>query len=59
MARKMLAIRSDIPIVICTGYSEKLTRELIDRLGIRGFVMKPLVRNELALAVRQALDETD
>ena len=58
MARKMMTIRPRIPVVICTGYSEKITPELIDRLGIRGLVMKPLVGNELTLAVRQALDES-
>jgi CheY-like chemotaxis protein len=57
LARKMMTIRPTLPVVICTGYSERITPELIDDLCIRGFVMKPLVRNELALAIRKALDE--
>ena len=56
LAEKMLALRPDIPIVICTGYSEKVTQKMIDRLGIRALVMKPLVRSDLSTAVRQSLD---
>ena len=56
LAQKLLNIRPNIPIIICTGYSQKITQELIDRLGIQALVMKPLIRSELGLAVRQALD---
>ena len=59
MAQKMKVLRPGIPVVICTGYSERITQEMLDRLRIRAVVMKPLVRNELALAVRQTLDEAD
>jgi len=42
--------------VICTGYSQKVTQEMIDRLGIRALILKPLVRNELGQTIRQVLD---
>jgi signal transduction histidine kinase/ActR/RegA family two-component response regulator len=57
MAQEMLSIRPDLPIVICTGYSEKVTSHMISRLGIRALIMKPLVRADMAKAIRKALDK--
>jgi PAS domain S-box-containing protein len=54
---KLLAIRPDLPVIICTGYSEKITQEIIDRLKIRALIMKPIIRDELLLTVRQILDD--
>jgi PAS domain S-box-containing protein len=56
LAEKLRAIRADIPIVICTGYSQKVTPEMMARLGIDALIMKPLMRNKLGLTVRQVLD---
>jgi len=56
LAERLIAVRPDIPIVICTGYSQKVTQEMIDRLGIRALVLKPIVRNELGMVIRQVLD---
>jgi two-component system cell cycle sensor histidine kinase/response regulator CckA len=56
MAEKMLQVRPGLPIVICTGYSEKITQSMIQHLGIQALIMKPLVRSEMALAIRQALE---
>jgi PAS domain S-box-containing protein len=56
MAAKMLTVRPGLPIVICTGYSEKITQAMIQHLGVQALIMKPLVRREMALAVRQALE---
>ena len=55
LANKMMGIRPDIPIVLCTGYSEKFTRRHASDRGIQSFLMKPLVMQDLASAVRQAL----
>jgi two-component system, cell cycle sensor histidine kinase and response regulator CckA len=57
VAENLMAIRPATPIIICTGYSEKVTQELIDRLNIRALVMKPILRNELLITVRQVLDD--
>jgi len=59
LARQLLSIRSGIPIIICTGFSEKLTEESAKALGIKGFLMKPVVRKDLARMVRKVLDESD
>jgi len=58
LARDMLDIRPDIPIILCTGYSERMTEEKAQQLGIRGFAMKPIVMKEIAGLVRRILDET-
>ncbi len=56
LAQRMLSIRPDIPIIICTGYSEKITPELLETLQIKALVLKPIIRNEILLTVRQVLD---
>jgi CheY-like chemotaxis protein len=57
LARKLLEIRPDIPIIICTGFSTKIDDENIKDYGIRGFVMKPVVQREIAKKIREVLDQ--
>ena len=56
LVSEILKLRSDIPVILCTGHSETVSPETAKGLGIREFLMKPLVRQELAEAVRRALD---
>jgi PAS domain S-box-containing protein len=56
LGQKILSLRPDIPIIICTGYSEKLTEASIRSLGFTGIAYKPLIMKELATIVRQSLD---
>jgi PAS domain S-box-containing protein len=56
LARRVMAVRPQLPVILCTGYSERITEEAAEALGIRGFVMKPVVIRELALLVRDILD---
>jgi PAS domain S-box-containing protein len=56
LAEQIKTIRPDIPIILCTGYSDELEVERAAALGISRMVMKPLGMNELADAVRSALD---
>ncbi|UCF92647.1 MAG: PAS domain S-box protein [Desulfobacterales bacterium] len=56
LATKLLAIRPDIPIILCTGYSERITEDKALQMGIKGFVMKPVVLNEIAHKIRAILD---
>ncbi len=55
LSDKLIGIRPDIPIVLCTGYSEKFTHKHASEKGIEAFLMKPLVMQDLASTVRQAL----
>jgi signal transduction histidine kinase/DNA-binding response OmpR family regulator len=57
LAMELLRIRTDIPIILCTGYSERLLDERIKNAGIRAFVMKPVLMAKLARAIRKALDQ--
>jgi CheY-like chemotaxis protein len=56
LAQKILAIRPDLPVILCTGYSEMITEEKAMTMGIRKFVLKPVITDELAAAVRSALE---
>lgn len=56
LAEKMLEVRRDLPIILCTGYSEMVSEEKAKAIGISDFLMKPLVRQELADRVRRVLD---
>ncbi len=56
LAVELRRIRGDIPIVICTGYSERLLEERIRAVGISALVMKPILMAQLASAIREALD---
>jgi len=56
LAREALKVRPDLPIILCTGFSHRITEEKARRIGIKRFVMKPIVVRELALAVRETLD---
>ena len=57
LAKEILAIRPDIPIVLCTGFSETISEKQAKQLGIREFVMKPLVIKILGETIRRAVDQ--
>ena len=57
LARKLIEIRPDIPVIICTGFSEKMTCEKAETIGVKGFLMKPIVFADLAKTVRKVLDD--
>ncbi len=56
LAEELLKIRPDIPIILCTGHSDSVSAQTAKLTGIKGFLMKPLVRNEAARAIRAVLD---
>lgn len=58
LAREMIALRPDLPIIICTGFSERINQEKAEALGIKGFLMKPVIKSNLAQMVRKVLDES-
>ncbi len=57
LATELMRIRHDIPVILCTGYSEHMTGEKARRMGIRDFAMKPLVIQQLAGIIRKVLDK--
>jgi len=56
LAREVMQIRPDIPVILCTGFSENVSEQQAKNLGIREFIMKPVTVAGLARAVRKALD---
>jgi signal transduction histidine kinase/ActR/RegA family two-component response regulator len=57
LAVALMEIRPDIPLVLCTGYSKKMSAERALELGIKAFVLKPLVKTEFTQIVRKVLDD--
>ncbi|MGD2099470.1 MAG: PAS domain S-box protein [Desulfobacterales bacterium] len=59
LATEMRQIRADIPIIICTGYSERINEQRAGELGLQGLIMKPFTIRRLAKTVREAIDGKD
>jgi CheY-like chemotaxis protein len=57
LAQKMLRVRKEMPIILCTGYSEMVSAEKAKEVGICEFVMKPVEKKELAEIIRRVLDQ--
>ena len=58
LARRIREIRPDLPIILCTGYSEQMSKGTEETAGVAEFVMKPLSKREMAEIVRRVLDRT-
>ncbi|MFZ5775974.1 MAG: PAS domain S-box protein [Thermodesulfobacteriota bacterium] len=59
LSRKALAIRPDLPIILCTGFSDLINEEKARSIGIRKYLSKPVSRQELGWALREILDRKD
>lgn len=57
LAIELLKTRRDLPIILCTGFSDRISRETIGELGVKALAMKPLSKKDLAALVRKVLDE--
>ena len=57
LARELLSLRPDMPVILCTGHSDRIDAERAVKLGIAGYYMKPLEMKTLAKEVRNVLDE--
>ncbi len=58
LAREILKIRPDIPIILCTGFSELVTEEKAKGIGIREFMMKPFTTKTIAEVINKALGKS-
>ncbi len=56
LAKRILDLKTGVPILLCTGYSESTDHELSKSLGIQGYLMKPVSRKDLFLKIRELLD---
>jgi CheY-like chemotaxis protein len=59
LAEAVRRIRPAVPIIFCSGFSAAVTEEQIENYGMSNFVMKPIIKNNLALAIRSVLDKKE
>ena len=57
LAKEILSIRPDMPIILCSGYSDRIDDEKAAALGICKYIEKPLNMQDFLVAVRKVLDE--
>jgi CheY-like chemotaxis protein/anti-sigma regulatory factor (Ser/Thr protein kinase) len=55
LAKELMAIRPDVPIILCTGFSELINGKQVKEAGIREFVMKPYATRNFANTIRNVL----
>ncbi|MDQ1271022.1 MAG: Histidine kinase [Thermodesulfobacteriota bacterium] len=55
LAKEILSIRKEIPIIICTGFSSAMTEEKALEIGVKGLLMKPFIFSELAGVIHNVL----
>jgi signal transduction histidine kinase/CheY-like chemotaxis protein len=56
LARELLKIRPEIPVILCTGFSKLIDEERALEIGIRKLIMKPVIKSEIAAAIREVLE---
>lgn len=57
LSKDVLEVRPDMPIILCTGYSEKISESKAFEMGIKKFVQKPIDTKRLLYMIREVLDE--
>ncbi len=55
LAEEMIGIRPDIPVILCTGFSEGINEEMVKQKGIKEFLMKPVAPVNIAKAIHTVL----
>jgi len=56
LATEVLQIRPNMPVIICTGYSERMSAKKAEALGMRKYIEKPIGIRNLASAIREVLE---
>ncbi len=59
LGQRLKELRSDIPVILCTGYSDMVTAESAIAGGLQAYVTKPLNRLSIAETLRSALEEKE
>jgi two-component system cell cycle sensor histidine kinase/response regulator CckA len=55
MAKQMITIRPDIPVILCTGFSDQINEDQAHSAGIKALLLKPLLAREMSEAIRKTL----
>ena len=56
LTKRIKAVNPRMPVILCTGFSGYITPENAQAMGIQGYLMKPIVKLEMAKTVRRVLD---
>ncbi len=56
LAAEILKEKPEMPVILCTGYNKNISPERASEMGVKAIIYKPIVQNELAKAIRNALD---
>jgi DNA-binding NtrC family response regulator len=59
LVQEILKIKPGIPIIICTGYNDKITEAVSKKIGAKGLLMKPFGINELAAMIRNVIGKNN
>jgi YesN/AraC family two-component response regulator len=57
LGKELMVIRPDIPIILCTGFSEQINKRRAEEMGISAYVMKPIVMGQIANTIREVLEK--
>jgi CheY-like chemotaxis protein len=58
LSQRLKDIRPDIPVVICTGHSSLVDETKAKEMGIDAYIMKPIMKRDIAKAIRKVLDKS-
>ena len=53
---EIIKIRPEIPIILCTGFSDGITEIHMKKMGISAYVTKPILKKQIAETIREVLD---
>lgn len=56
LIKNLMSIRPDIPTILCTGFSEIIDKQKAKAMGAKAFLMKPIIRQDMANTIREVLD---
>ena len=59
LAVELLKIRSEVPVILCTGFSERISEDTARKIGVKALVMKPILMRDLAETIKNALEPGD
>jgi len=57
LAREVLRIRPNMPIILCTGFSDAVSYDRLRDIGIGDFIMKPILKHDLIGSISRLLAE--
>ena len=57
LTREFMKIRPDIPVILCTGFSVRVTEQKAEAMGVAAILMKPILERDIAKTVRRVLNQ--